>query len=178
MGWRNTSLKYGGFSQAMHWLVVAGIIASYFTAEVFDSDSEAVMALHRSLGITIFFLAVVRIAWLLFDPPPGVPASMARWQKVAARSAHTVLYVLLFALPLTGWLLSSAEGDPVVLFGSLTIPPLPTSAGPDKIEDIHEVLFNVLAAVAALHAAAALKHHFLDRDGVLKRMLPGQVGPN
>lgn len=173
MGWRNTARRYGSFSQAMHWLVVAGIIAAYFTAE---ARGDALMALHRSLGITILVLAVLRIAWRLVDRSPEMPPSMARWQRIAARSAHAVLYALLFALPLTGWLLSSAEGDPVTVFGGLTLPPLPAAFDEHRLEDVHEALFNVLLGVALLHVAAALKHHFRDRDGVLRSMLPGRDG--
>lgn len=177
VGLRNTPTRYGYAGQLLHWLVVAGIIASYFTAEGSESDNDALMALHRSLGITILALAVLRVAWRLLDRSPDFPAAMARWQRTAARGAHAILYALLFALPLTGWLLSSVEGDPVVLFGWLTLPPLPSGADEDLLEEVHEALFNVLLAVAVLHAAAALKHHFWDRDGVLRSMLPGRGGP-
>ncbi len=177
VGLRNTATRYGYAGQLLHWLVVAGIIASYFTAEGSESDNDALMALHRSLGVTILALAVLRVAWRLLDRSPDFPAAMARWQRTAARGAHAILYALLFALPLTGWLLSSVEGDPVVLFGWLTLPPLPSGADEDLLEEVHEALFNVLLAVAVLHAAAALKHHFWDRDGVLRSMLPGRGGP-
>jgi len=174
MGWRNTSRKYGGLGQALHWLVVAGVIVSYFTAEAADGDGDPLMALHRSLGITILALAALRLAWRLVNRSPDLPDAMARWQRAAARGAHALLYALLFALPLTGWLLSSADGDPVLLFGWLALPPLPALADAEAMEDVHELLFNVLVAVAALHAAAALKHHFWDRDDVLRSMLPGR----
>ena len=177
MGLRNSPTRYGYAGQLLHWLVVAGIIASYLTAEGSESDNDALIALHRSLGITILALAALRVAWRLLDRTPDFPAAMARWQRTAARVAHATLYALLFALPLTGWLLSSAEGDPVVVFGGLTLPPLPWVADEDLLEEVHEALFNVLLAVALLHAAAALKHHFWDRDGVLRSMLPGRGGP-
>ena len=170
MGWRNTARRYGWFGQALHWLVVAGIIAAYFTAEAGD----AMLALHRTVGITILALALLRLGWRLSNRPPELPASMARWQRTAARVAHALLYALLFLVPMTGWLLSSAEGDPVVVFGRLEVPPLAAAADPDSFEDLHEMLFNALVAVAFVHAAAALKHHFWDRDGVLRSMLPGR----
>jgi len=173
MGWRNTSRRYGWLGQSLHWLVVAGIIAAYFTAE---GDGDSLMALHRSLGITILALAVVRLACRLADRSPELPASMASWQRTAAGAAHVLLYALLFLVPLTGWLLSSAEGDAVTVFGLLELPTLAAPAGADLLEGFHEAMFNALVALATLHAAAALKHHFWDRDGVLRSMLPGRAG--
>ena len=172
MGWRNTARRYGWFGQALHWLVVAGIIAAYFTAEAGDGD--ALLALHRTVGITILALALLRVGWRLSNRPPELPASMARWQRTTARAAHVLLYTLLFLVPVTGWLLSGAEGGPVIVFGQLELPALPAAADPDLLEDFHETLFNALVAVAVVHAAAALKHHFWDRDGVLRSMLPGR----
>jgi cytochrome b561 len=176
MGWRNTPRRYGWLGQGMHWLVVAGIIALYFTAEAAEGDGDGMMALHNSLGIAILALAALRLVWRLADRPPALPDTMARWQRTAARAAHALLYALLFALPVSGWLLSSAEGDPVLFFGWFELPPLPGAADADMMEEVHEVLFNVLLAVAILHAAAALKHHFWDRDDVLRSMLPGGEG--
>lgn len=174
MGWRNTSGRYGGVAQALHWLVVAGIIAAYFLAEAAEDDEAgSLMGLHRSVGLTILGLAVLRLLWRLLDRTPAWPATMAGWERAAARIAHALFYLLLFALPLTGWLMTAAEGDPVVWFGRIELPPLSVGAGEETLEELHEALFNTLLALAALHVAAALKHHFWDHDRVLVGMLPG-----
>jgi cytochrome b561 len=175
MHWRNTIERYGFIGQSLHWLVVGGIIASYLLAEAAEDDEQGgLMGIHRSLGIAIFALALLRVAWRLVDRTPAWPATMAFWERAAAGAAHLLLYALLFALPLTGWLVSGAQGHSVSFFGLFELPPLQPGADAEALEDVHEALFNVLVALAALHAAAALKHQFWDRDGVLARMLPGR----
>jgi cytochrome b561 len=172
MQWRNTAERYGIVGQVLHWLVVLGLIASYFLAEAAEDD-EGLMGLHQSVGITILALAVLRLLWRLVDRTPPWPAGMAGYERVIARLTHVAFYLLLFALPLTGWLLSSAEGDAVRFFDLFQLPPLDTGTDDDELEDIHEALFNVLLALAALHVLGALKHHFWNRDHVLRSMLPG-----
>lgn len=176
MAWRNTAQKYGIIGQALHWLVVLGIIASYFIAEAAENEEAGgLMELHRSVGITILTLAALRLLWRLVDRAPPWPAGMATHERLIARTVHAVFYLLLFALPVTGWMISSAEGDPVHWFGLVELPGLSVGASEDTLEELHEVLFNVLVALAALHALAALKHHFWDRDRVLRSMLPGRA---
>jgi cytochrome b561 len=176
MQWRNTAQKYGIVGQALHWVVVLGIIASYFIAEAAeDEEAGGLMGLHRSVGITILALAALRLLWRLADRTPPWPAGMAAHERVIARVVHALFYALLFALPLTGWMISSAEGDPVRWFGLVELPTLSVGASEDTLEELHEVLFNVLFALAVLHALAALKHHFWDRDPVLRSMLPGRA---
>lgn len=173
MQWRNTPGRYGIVGQALHWLVVLGIIANYFIAEAADDEQAGgLLGLHRSVGITILALAALRLLWRLVDRAPPWPAGMAAHERVIARAVHAAFYVLLFALPLTGWMISSAEGDAVNWFGLVELPGLSMGASEDTLEELHEVLFNVLFALAVLHALAALKHHFWDRDGVLASMLP------
>lgn len=175
MSWRNTVDRYGVIGQSLHWLVVAGIIASYFLAEAAeDQERGDLMGLHRSIGITILALAILRVLWRLVDRAPHWPDTMARWERAAARAVHALFYALLFALPLTGWMISTTEGDAVTFFGWFELPPLRVAADEDALEDLHESLFNALVALAALHAAAALKHHFWDRDRVLRGMMPGR----
>jgi cytochrome b561 len=163
--------------QALHWLVVLGLIASYFLAEAAE-DQEGLMGLHRSVGLAILALAVLRLLWRLIDRTPPWPATMAGYERAIARLTHVAFYLLLFALPLTGWLLSSAEGDAVRFFDLFDLPPLSVGAtGEDALEDVHEALFNVLLALAVLHVVGALKHHFWNRDHVLRSMLPGRSPP-
>ncbi len=178
MRWRNTVQKYGIVGQALHWLVVLAIIATYFIAEAAEDDEfGGLTGLHRSIGITILALAILRLLWRLADRAPAWPSTMTSRERVIARTTHAVLYALLFALPLTGWLRSTAAGDAVSFFGLLELPPLSAGAGEETLEEMHELLFNVLVAFAVLHAAAALKHHFWNHDGVLRSMLPGHAAP-
>ena len=178
MQWRNTAEKYGAVGQTLHWLIVFGLIASYFIAEAAeDEESGGLMGLHRSIGITILALAILRLLWRAVDRTPPWPAAMAGYERRVARATHLVFYALLFALPITGWLLSSAEGDPVRYFDLFELPPLSTGVDEDTFEDLHETLFNVLVALAALHVLGALKHHFWNHDHVLRSMLPGRMRP-
>jgi cytochrome b561 len=176
MQWRNETHKYGAVSQVLHWLIVLGLIASYFVAEAAEDDQVGgLMGLHRSIGITILALAVLRLLWRLYDRTPPWPATMAGYERVIARATHWTFYALLFALPVTGWLLSSAEGDAVRYFDLFDLPALSTGVDEDTFEELHEALFNVLLAFAALHVVGALKHHFWDHDRVLRSMLPGRA---
>jgi cytochrome b561 len=190
MSIRNTASRYGFVAQSLHWLVAIGIVVQYFLAEaVEESEGSAVNpfgaeGVHRALGMTILALAVLRLAWRLIELPPARPPSMKAYELMLARAAHAAFYVLLFAVPLTGWALATAEGHGLSFLGWFDLPafkpvthaPLPGLEGgalsKDQLEELHEVLFNILAALAALHIVAALKHHFIDHDGVLRSMLP------
>lgn len=178
MGLRNTPERYGSVAQALHWVVVLLLIGQVAVGKIAHEmpdgfDKLVLLARHKSVGITILGLAVLRLAWRLVDRPPA-PPPMPRWQLLAARASHAALYVLLFAMPLSGWLMSSASNYPVSWFGFAQLPDL---VAPDRdlkhlLEEVHESLANALIAIALLHVAAALKHHFVDRDGLLWRMLP------
>jgi cytochrome b561 len=170
MQWRNTLSRYGLVASLLHWSVVAGVIAEYFLAEA-GEDAEGPMGLHVSIGLAIFVLAVLRLAWRLLDVHPAWPATMKPRQVAIARIVHGAFYALLLALPISGWLLASAEGESASFFGLFTLPAAP-GADEELLEETHEMLFNILVALAVLHVAAALKHHFIDRDSVLKGMTP------
>lgn len=178
MGLRNTPERYGSVAQALHWVVVLLLIGQVAVGKIAHEmtdgfDKLVLLARHKSVGITILGLAVLRLAWRLLDRPPP-PPPMPRWQYLASRATHTGFYVLLFALPLTGWIMSSASNYPVSWFGLAQLPDL---VAPDRglkhlMEEVHETLVAALVTLAILHVAAALKHQFLDRDGLLSRMLP------
>jgi cytochrome b561 len=173
MEWRNSAERYGFLGQTLHWVIVAGLIASYFIAEAAEDDEVGdLMGLHRSVGLTILSLAILRLLWRLLDRRPPWPATMVAYERVIARATHVIFYVLLFTLPVTGWMVSSAEGDPVRFFDLFGLPPLIVGADEDMLEDLHEILFNVLLGFAVLHVIGALKHHFWNRDDVLRSMLP------
>jgi len=124
--------------------------------------------------MTIFALAVLRLLWRLINPVPAIPSTSPRWQQIGAHISHVALYGLILITPLLGWIMSSARNFSVSWFGLFTLPDLvqPNRARYDLFHEAHEILAWTLLAIAVLHAAAALKHHFFDRDNVLRRMLP------
>jgi len=173
--------KYSAVAIALHWVLALAIFGA-FAMGVYMSDlpmSPTRLKLfnyHKWAGITILVLSAVRLAWrLTHQPPPDLP--MPAWQRRAAHAAHWALYGLFFAVPLVGWAYSSAAGFPVVWFG---VVPLPDFVPADKdlaelIKPLHALLAFTLAALVLVHVAAALKHHFVDRDGLLDRMRPDRV---
>lgn len=177
----NTPHRYGLVPQLLHWLVVILIIVQYLLAETAEDlplgmEKLATLARHKSVGITILLIAAVRITWRLIDRPPP-PPPMPAWQRSVSALVHWSLYALLFAMPLTGWMMSSAANYPVSWFGLVQLPDLvmPSESVAEVLEETHETLFTVLLALASLHVLAALKHQFVDRDGLLTRMLPWRV---
>jgi len=177
---RNNILRYGSVAQSLHWLIVALLVVQVTLGLIGDGlpvglERLIVMSRHKSLGITILGLAAIRLGWRLFNPPPPQPP-MPAWQRVAAAWVHWGLYVLLFLLPVTGWLTSSAANRPVSWFGLVQLPDFvaPDEGLEDALEETHEFFVVVLYVLVAVHVAAALKHQILDRDGLLLRMLPGR----
>ena len=175
---RNTAERYGSVAQTLHWAIVALLIVQFTLGKIADSlpiglDKLATLARHKSFGITILALATIRLVWRLFNRPPPLPP-MPPWQRAIAHLNHAALYAILFAMPLTGWLMSSAKNYPVSWFGLVQLPDLiaPDTGLSHDLEDVHEWLSNVLIALAGLHVLAALKHQFIDRDNLLMRMLP------
>lgn len=129
---------------------------------------------HKWMGVTTFILVILRVGWLATHPAPSLPRAMPPWQTRTARVTHFVLYLLMFVIPLSGWLMSSAKGVPTVYFGVLPIPDLigKDKAMGDVLVVVHQSLAFGLAALVGLHVAAALKHQLMDRDGVMGRMVP------
>lgn len=182
MALRNSSQRYGTVAQILHWLVVALVTAQVVLAAIADElprgvEKLAVMSRHKSVGITLLALVMIRIVWRLLDRPPPLPP-MPRWQRIAAHASHRGMYALLIAMPLTGWMMSSSANRPVSWFGLVQIPDLvaPSESVNHLMHELHEGMAVVLLALVALHVAAALKHQFWDRDGLLWRMLPFRRG--
>lgn len=176
---RNTRFSYGLVSQVFHWLIVALILVQYTWAWRIDRADGFQVRLelvtqHKTIGMFVLMLALVRLLWRLFNRPPDFPETMARWERLAARLGHWLLYGLILAVPLTGWLYSSAAGLGDYWSGPLNFPSLVDSS--ERLEDrfslIHQVLAISLGVMAIIHALAALRHHFFKRDDVLRRMLP------
>ena len=173
------SASYTRTAKSLHWvmaLMFFGVIALgfYMTGLPFSPDKLKLYSWHKWAGVTIFLLALARIAWRVMHRPPALPASMPRLMQLAAHAGHHMLYLLMFAIPLSGWLMSSAKGFQTVWFGVLPIPDLISKDKPtgDVLALVHESLNFLLIAVLAGHIGAALKHHFIDKDDVLTRMLP------
>ena len=176
---QETHSRYTAVAQAFHWIIAALIVTQFTLAWMADDlplgmHKLALLARHKSFGMTVLMLAVLRLAWRLFNPPPSLPDGMSKIERFLARATHIAFYVLLFAMPLTGWLMSSAKNYSVSWFGVFTWPDLiaPNERGFDVLKSTHELLSDVLFAVAVLHILAALKHHFWNKDDVLTRMLP------
>jgi cytochrome b561 len=175
---RNTADTYGGLAKFLHWAIVLLIVPQYFLAEAAHDLPNGIEKLqlltwHKSLGMTVLLLALVRIGWKLANR--GLPGPVGEpWQRKAAAAGHGLLYLLILAQPLTGWLMSSAANYPVTLFDWFQFPALIGENHDlhEQLEEVHELLFTLMLVVVAVHIAAALYHHFILRDGVLRRMLP------
>jgi cytochrome b561 len=172
------SARYGGTAIALHWLTAALIVANLalglsMVPLPFSPQKLKWYQWHKWIGVTVFLVTTLRLLWRWRHPAP-TPAAMPLWQQKAAAVAHSMLYVLLLAIPVSGWLYSSSTGVQVVYLGLV---PLPDLMPKDKtlaaaLKAVHLTLNFTMFAVVCLHAAAALKHHFVDHDGVLQRMLP------
>ncbi len=172
-------LAYTRTAIALHWLMAALIFVTFPVGLVahemaLSPDKLRLLSYHKWLGVTVFLLAVVRLLWLATHKPAPMLGSMPQWQRMVAQAVHVLLYVLLFAIPLSGWLMSSAKGFQTVYLGIL---PLPDLLAKDKelgdaLGVLHQVLNITLLLLLVGHVGAALKHHFIDRDGTLARMLP------
>jgi cytochrome b561 len=174
----NSANRYGIVAQLLHWSVVVLLIAQFILAEAAEElplgvEKLAMLARHKSVGITILGLAFLRIVLRLADRPPP-PPPMPAWQRLAAATSHWAMYAILFALPLSGWMMSSAANYPVSWFGLVQMPDLvvPSESLQEILHEVHEVLAGALLFLVGLHVLAALKHQFVDRDGLITRMLP------
>ena len=180
MQWKNSALRWGAVARLFHWVIVVLIITQFVLASVAEDlplgmAKLATLARHKSVGITILALAVLRLAWRLSNRnSPPLPADLKPWQRGLGHLTHYGLYVLLFAMPLTGWLMSSAKNYPVSWFGFFTLPNLvqPDEAVFTLMQTTHGVLAGTLVVIAVLHVLAAGYHHLVKKDDVLRRMLP------
>ena len=172
-------LAYTRTAITLHWLIALLVFVTFPVGLVMSEmalspNKLRLLSYHKWLGVTVFILVMVRLLWRASHKPAPLLATMPHWQRVAANAVHVLLYVLLFAIPLSGWLMSSAKGFQTVYLGLL---PLPDLLSKDKVlgdalAALHEVLNIALLALVATHVAAAVKHQFVDRDGTLARMLP------
>jgi cytochrome b561 len=179
MSFRNTPERWGAISQLLHWAVVALIaVMAYLGLTMVDlpngPDKIRTYALHKSIGLTILALVVLRLLWRWYAGTPHPVAGTPKWQERIASLTHWAIYGLLFAIPLSGWMFNSAAGYPLQWFGLFN---LPSIVGKDQdlrelAGDAHEIMFWGLALLVAAHAGAALYHHLFQGDATLARMLP------
>ncbi len=179
MNWKNTIDRYGSLSIAMHWLMLMLLVAVYACIELRElypkgSDPrEALKQWHFMLGLSVFALLWLRLALRLLGPTPQVQPPLGAWQHRLGQLMHVALYLFLVVMPLLGWLVLSAKGKTIPFFG-LELPALvgTDKALADSLQEIHETIGTVGYYLIGLHAAAALFHHYIQRDNVLLRMLP------
>lgn len=179
MPFKNTRAEWGSVSKLLHWLVVVLILVmAWIGLRMGDMpngpDKIATYAMHKSIGISILALVLLRLSWRLYAGAPAAVPGTPAWQERLASLTHWALYALLLAIPLSGWVLNSASGFPLQWFGLFNLPAI---VGRDHglhelAEEVHEWLFWAMVALAVAHAAAAFYHHLFQRDATLARMLP------
>lgn len=180
--------RYSRVAIVFHWVIAALLIVNlgvglWVLGPLLDSHDPAtkqlgftVVQLHKSVGLTILVLAIARLAWRLMNPPPPYPDHMTGTEIVLAKLSHWGFYALMLGLPLSGWAVVSTSNIqfPILYFGLFEVPALPLSrAWGELFDESHLILGWITLALIVLHVAAALKHHYMDRDDVLVRMLPG-----
>lgn len=171
--------RYSGVSLTLHWLTALLVVVQIGLIMAGDNIegplARTLRDLHKSVGLSILVLTLVRIGWRLANPAlPSLPGTPA-WERWAARITHVLFYATLLALPLTGWLASSAAGRDILWFGLFDWPLLPIGGGRETagaLMDGHRLAVKLMYVLLVLHVGAALKHHFIDRDNVLHRMIP------
>lgn len=177
----DASTHYTRTAKSLHWLMALMIfgllgLGFYMSDLPLSPQKLKLYSWHKWAGVTVFLLTLVRLAWRATHQPPLMPWQMSKLQQIAAHVGHVGLYLLMLAIPLSGWLMSSAKGFQTVWFGVLPIPdllPKNKELG-DLLLSLHQGL-NLLVVLLLTHIAAALKHHFIDRDDVLIRMLPAHA---
>ena len=179
MHWRNTATSYGLLSIGMHWLVALAVFGLFglglwmVELDYYSSWRHTAPELHKGIGLCLFALMLLRLLWRFASPPPAPLSSYSRLTRLGAKLGHSILYLGLFAVMLAGYLISTADGVGIPVFGLFEVPAL-VSDLPDQADlagVIHLWLAWGLVIFAVLHALAALKHHFIDRDATLTRML-------
>ncbi len=171
--------RYSTVSLVFHWGLAVLILAQILLITAHDVTegplSREFIQIHKALGLSILVVTLARIGWRLANPVIALPLDMARWQRIAARTSHVLFYVLLIALPLTGWAASSAGGREISWFGLFQWPLLPMVQDRDMaglLMSFHRAGVKLLYVLLAVHILAALKHQFINRDNVLRRMIP------
>lgn len=185
-----TQARYSTVAVILHWTIVVLLVwavgMAWYSDRLEGAEKIAALQLHKPLGVTILLLTLVRLGWRLMNPPPPLNPHLKPWERVLAAAVHWLFYVLLIAMPLTGWAMVSASKliamYPINMFGLFDWPALSflTELAPDQRKTVHDLLEEahhigakvVIYGLIPLHILGALKHQFLDRDNELARMIP------
>ncbi len=178
----NTRRNWGAIAKLFHWLIALLILTNLglgYWADSLDISPTKVEAFywHKTIGLTVLWLAGLRLLWRFTNPTPRMPPEMAGWERALAHASHLLLYLLMVAMPLSGWVIHSTANFPLDLYGVLAVPDI-VPAGIDEAwaeqwaKTAHYWMFIAICVLVAIHALGALKHHFLNGDKVLLRMLP------
>lgn len=177
--WRNAADSWGAVAKSFHWLLALLILGQLMLGQIAEQARLSPLKLdlfvwHKSFGLTILLLVMLRFAWRLNNPPPAAPAGTPAWETKLARIGHMLLYGLMFIVPLTGWWVSDTSRIPFKAFWLVPVPDLMQAdkAMSELAADVHGILTKLLLLVVVIHIAAAVRHHFFLHNQILTRMLP------
>lgn len=173
--------RYSRVAIGLHWAIAALIVTNLVIGLLMDDLPDSALPLHKSIGMLVLLLSLARLGLRIVRRPPPLPASLKRWEAWLAQGVHWIFYALMILIPLSGWIFtsSSLKRHPLSFFGLFDLPYFPVAQSKPTTHawaERHELLAYAMIALLVLHVAAALKHRFVDRDGILDRMLPG-AGP-
>ena len=178
---RNSTRVWGSVARLLHWTMLVLIVVQVslgWAAETWRLSPTKLNLFiwHKSTGILLLLLAVIRIGWRMANPPPSSPDDLPAWERATGAVSHVTLYVLIVAIPLSGWVINSAANIPLNVFWLIPLPDITAPSKPlaELAARVHFSLYVTLSVVLCLHIGAALRHHFIRRNDVLKRMLPGR----
>lgn len=184
---KNTTTQYGAMSKTLHWLIFALFIYQFLTAEimhalvagvpestVYGVGKYAMYGWHKSIGMVLLFLALLRVTWIIYSPAPPLPTTLSKIDKFVATGTKLLLYTIILVMPLSGFVMSMAGGYGITMFGII---PIPNIIGENKAlagiaHEVHEYTAYAIYVVVGLHVLAALIHHYVKKDDILLRMLP------
>lgn len=176
---RNSKERFGAVSQVFHWGTFFLFVSLYVVAEIAEDTPKgpgkwALYDLHKSIGITVLFVVFLRLSWRLANPLPEATGAVSRWIEKAASVSHFLLYAVMFLMPLSGYVMSVSGGHEVSWFGLFNLPNLlsKNEGIHEFAEEFHGATAKVILVLVSIHLLAALWHHFIVKDNILRRMLP------
>lgn len=179
MAGMNGVKRYSTGSKLLHWVIAIIVITmlslSFFLDDVPDEYKSTAFMMHKSFGLTVLILMIIRFVWILHKGKPSLPISIPLWEKILSHLVQYSFYILLIAMPICGWIMSVAGGRVPTFFGLFYLPlPIAENKPLSKLMlQCHQIIAWILIVLIILHVAGAIKHHFIDKDKVLRRMLPG-----